>query len=115
MAVAAPQAALAGRAPQDNLLVTFWKNGCGQTGVGNSKTFVVNAQDGPSKPEACETNGLYNFQSVQIQQPSNGQTSYAIDFFSGEGCNNPVGTYSEDGCYTQPEGVQIITFRAHLN
>jgi len=66
MAVAAPQAALAGRAPQDNLLVTFWKNGCGQTGVGNSKTFVVNAQDGPSKPEACETNGLYNLYVIPL-------------------------------------------------
>jgi hypothetical protein len=60
-----------------------------------------NAEEASTLPEACEINGHYNWQSVQIRQPSNGLSSYTVDFFSGEGCNNPISTFSEDGCYTR--------------
>jgi len=153
-AAAAPRL-LAGRGPEDTLYVTFWENGCGDTKVGTSSTFYVSTYAGiflpfehrsdivsqgtnpdvaSTAPEACEINGHYNWQSVQIRQPT-GADKYSVDFFSGEGCNNPISTFSENGCYTrkeiqvckmpetytdfvhvpvEPEGQQVITFRAHL-
>lgn len=82
---------LATRDIKDSLYVTFWENGCYDTKPGTQSTFSVNSRDGPGKPEECFNNGHYNWQSVQIRQPSNTKVKYVVDVFSGEGCNNPVG------------------------
>ncbi|KAF2207845.1 hypothetical protein CERZMDRAFT_102112 [Cercospora zeae-maydis SCOH1-5] len=70
------------------------------------------SEDGPAYPGDCLATGLYNWQSTEIRQDS--MKSYSIELFSGEGCNNPILTTEDDGCYTQPEGQVVLSARVSL-
>ncbi|PIA93764.1 hypothetical protein CB0940_05180 [Cercospora beticola] len=95
----------------DPLLLTFCENGCGVDGVSNQVTYPF-SNEGSAFPGDCVPTGYYNRQSVEIVQDS--EQSYTVELFSGEGCNNPILTVTEDGCYTQPEGQIVLSARASL-
>ncbi|CAK1366482.1 unnamed protein product [Cercospora beticola] len=95
----------------DPLLLTFWENGCNVEGTSNQITYPF-SREGPAYPGDCVATGLYNWQSTEIVQDKG--ASYSIELFSGEGCNNPIVTVTENGCYTQPEGQIVLSARANL-
>jgi hypothetical protein len=123
------------RSVEETLYITFWESGCGVEGNGNSGTHYIHwdPAQGSNKPEDCVLEANVGWQSANVRQPTDTQYKYSIDFFSGEGCNNPIlvslrilitnkeniadketKTVTENGCYNQPEGQQFKTFRAHL-
>ncbi|PPJ59977.1 hypothetical protein CBER1_10148 [Cercospora berteroae] len=95
----------------DPPLLTFWENGCNVDGKSNQITYSFSSE-GSSYPGDCVATGLYNWQSTEIFQDEG--SSYSIELFSGEGCNNPIVTATENGCYTQPEGQIVLSARASL-
>ncbi|CZT25273.1 uncharacterized protein RCC_11001 [Ramularia collo-cygni] len=115
LVAAAPSNILSRNPSSDPMLLTWWDNGCAQPnpsdGPGNSNTYVFSSE-GPSYPGDCVATPSYNWQSVKLQQDSD--ASYSVELFSGEGCNNPILTVTQDGCYTQPEGAIVLSARANL-